>query len=64
MNYHIGEYYTYPGSKRRFKLIEVDGYIFKFECGHRCTDNVFLDLIRVKTGIQVYRDNQLKLWNN
>jgi hypothetical protein len=62
MTYYIGEYYTYPGSKRRFKLVEVDGYRFKFECGHWCTDNVFLDLVRVKTGIQVFEDNQLNLF--
>jgi hypothetical protein len=62
MNYHLGEYYKYFGCKRRFKLIEVSGYIFKFECGHWVTDTVFEDLVRVKTGIQVYRDNQLKIW--
>jgi hypothetical protein len=60
--YFIGEEYTYPGRKRRFKLVEVDGYKFKFECGHSVTDNVFWDLVRVKTGIQVFEDNQLLMF--
>ena len=61
MNYYIGEYYSYPKSKKRFKLTEKNGYIFLFDCGHWCTDNVFIDLIRVKTGIQVYKDKQLTI---
>lgn len=62
MNYNIGEYYKYHSHKQKFKLIKVDGYMFEFECGHRCTDSVFEDLVRVKTGIAVYKDNQVKLW--
>lgn len=61
MKYFIGEYYRYPNSKKKFKLIEVDDWKFKFECGHWCSDTVFEDLIRVKTGKQVINDNQLEL---
>jgi len=61
MKYFIGEYYRYPRSKQKFKLIEVDDWIFRFECGHWCSDTVFEDLIRVKTGKQVINDNQLEL---
>lgn len=57
--FYIGEYYRYPNSTKRYKLVEVQGFIFQFECGHWCTDSVFLDLIRVKTGIQVSEDKQL-----
>lgn len=59
--YHLGEYYTYPKGKRRFKLLRADGRIFEFECGHRVTDCVFVDLVRVKTGVQVYQEKQLSL---
>lgn len=61
MKYFIGEIYHYPKSKQMLKLISVEGFIFRFECGHWCTDNVFEDLIRVKTGQQVYSDVQLEL---
>lgn len=61
LNYEIGRYYKYPDGDR-FKLKEVIGYIFIFECGHRCTDTVFKDLIDCNTRIQVYRNNQLKLF--
>jgi hypothetical protein len=43
-------------------LKEVTGYRFNFECGHWCTDSVFVDLVRVKTNIQVYEDLQLDLF--
>ena len=62
MNYHIGEYYKYPGSSKRFKLKEVDNDIFRFFCGHWCTDCIFQDLIRVKTGIPVNEDLQMELF--
>lgn len=62
VKYFIGEDYKYPRSRKRFKLISVDTFIFRFECGHWCTDSVFIDLIRVKTGIQVYKDIQLELF--
>lgn len=61
MNYEIGQKYKYPRSKKVFELIHVKGFIFKFKCGHWCTDNVFIDLINCKTGIQVCKDKQLKL---
>jgi hypothetical protein len=48
----IGMNYRYPNSKRLFKLIKVDGYIFRFKCGHWCTDNVFEDLKPVNIGKQ------------
>ena len=62
MKCFIGEYYRYPNSNKHFKLIGVDGWLFFFECGHRCTDTVFEDLIRVKTGIHVFKDTQFELF--
>ena len=44
--------YKYPNSNKLFTLVEIKGFIYKFKCGHWCTDNVFLDLIDIKTGIQ------------
>lgn len=61
MDYYINEYYKYPNYYKKYKLIKVVNYIFYFECGHLCTDNVFIDLIRCKTKIQNYKNNQLKL---
>ena len=61
MNFYIGEYYQYTNSKQKFKLKEKRFSVFVFECGHCCTDNVFLDLIRVKTNQLVSEDLQLKL---
>lgn len=61
INYRIGEYYTYPNNNDKLKLIEKRNFIFIFECGHWCTDNVFIDLIRCKTNIQVYKDSQKQL---
>jgi len=60
INFRIGEYYKYPNSKDKFKLIESRGFTFRFECGHWCTDNVFVGLIRCKTNIQVYEDLQME----
>ena len=62
LKYYIGELYRYPNSKKMFKLKETSGMIFKFECGHWCTDTVFADLIRVKTSVQVCDDVQLELF--
>lgn len=62
MKHFIGEKYRYPNSKNIFTLKKKRKFIFHFACGHKCTDNVFSDLIRVKTGIQVYKDNQLELF--
>lgn len=46
----IGEFYKYPAEKQKFRLIESNGFVYRFECGHWCTDCVFEDLIRCKTG--------------
>lgn len=62
MNYIIGAKYNYPNSKKIFTLKKVTGYIFHFDCGHWCTDNVFLDLINSKTKVQNYMNNQLELF--
>jgi hypothetical protein len=62
IKYFIGEDYRYPRCRHRFKLVEVRGFIFEFECGHWCTDTVFVDLIRVKTNKQVLNDIQLELF--
>lgn len=59
--YHIGEWYKYPESTQQFKLVEVRKFTFVFECGHWCTDTVFMDMIRVKTGKQVCEIIQLEL---
>lgn len=41
----INRKYKYYGSERIFNLIKTDGFIYRFSCGHWCTDNVFIDLI-------------------
>lgn len=61
LKWYIGEYYQYPDGGRKRKLKEVRGWVFEFDDGHWCTDTVFMDLIRVKTGLQVYKDLQLTL---
>ena len=63
--YRIGENYKYPHSDKLFKLKKRVGHIFIFECGHRVTDNVFIDLIRIKTWVQVYKEPmQLSLFTS
>lgn len=59
---HIGENYKYPNSRNLLKLIKVIGLKYLFECGHWCTDNVFIDLIRVSNGVQVCNEKQLQLF--
>lgn len=60
--FFIGEKYQYAPNGTVFKLKKVVGFIFYFKCGHWCTDNVFEDLIRVKTGAMNWKMNyQLKL---
>lgn len=59
---YIGEYYRYPNRKKKFKLVRTNTYNYYFECGHWCTDSVFMDLIRVKTGIPNWHDSQLELF--
>ncbi len=61
MIHHIGEQYRYPKGTRLFTLIAVHDWIYEFKCGHRVTDCVFADLVRVKTGIQVFNEVQLEL---
>ena len=58
MRYRIGGIYRYPVGKKIFKLVEVDGYRFKFECGHWCTEFVFEDLLECNPIIS----NQLTLF--
>ena len=53
--YHIGDLYRYPNSQDELKLGKVDGFRFIFEPKWWCTDNVFMDLIHCKTGVQVYK---------
>lgn len=43
----IGGSYRYPGSGRKFVLKEIRPFSYVFECGHWCTDNVFVDMIRI-----------------
>ena len=64
MIYYIGENYKYPNTKQIFKLKSVseNEFIFYFECGHWCTDLVFMDLIRLKTNVQVFNEIQLSLF--
>lgn len=62
MKWFIGEYYKHIGQDQQFKLTETNGVIFRFECGHWCTDNVFEDMVRVRTGLQVFEDTQIELF--
>lgn len=61
MQYTIGRSYRYQGSRQKFVLIKTSGLVFKFQCGHWCTDTVFKDLIDCKTGKKVEENNQLEL---
>ena len=68
INYTIGASYRYPetnvNSNNKFILTDYfeNRGVFLFKCGHWCTDSVFVDLINTKTGIQVYKDTQIKLF--
>jgi hypothetical protein len=62
INHQIGQGYRYPNTKQVFILTKVDDWIYRFACGHWCTDSVFIDLINIKTGIQVSEDKQLELF--
>lgn len=44
----IGTRFKYPNSNKWFKLVKIKGFVYYFECGHWCTDNVFVDLIPEK----------------
>ena len=61
----IGNYYQYPNCKKKFKLTGINEMknVYYFECGHRCTDNVFHDLIDCQAKIQNYKKIQLDLFS-
>lgn len=40
----IGASYQYPNDNKIFVLKEITGFIYRFDCGHWCTDCVFKDL--------------------
>jgi hypothetical protein len=61
LKWYIGEYYQHPKSGKKSRLVKVSGFMFEFASGWRCTDTVFMDLIRVANGLPVYKDLQLKL---
>lgn len=50
INYKIGAWYGNKRSRVWFQLKEVTGFIFHFECGHWCTDCVFVDLYEKSSG--------------
>lgn len=61
----INRKYKYYGSERIFTLIKVDGFIYRFACGHWCTDIVFMDLIDLKHNrfnYEILPGNQLSLF--
>ena len=63
--YYIGEMYQYnSGDKLQLLAIDEQKHRFYFEPDHWCTDNVFMDLTRVKTGVLVYKTvtKQLQLF--
>lgn len=59
---YLNEYYRYPNSTKQYKLVKWDDHKYYFECGHVVFDSVFMDLIRVKTGIPNWHDSQLELF--
>lgn len=61
--YFIGEKYQYPdGDVMVLKAIDEKQHRFLFNKNHWCTDLVFKDLIRVKTGVPVYRSTTRQLF--
>jgi len=48
-----GQKYVYPNSNTIFVVKEVRQHSVVFECGHWCTDNVFVDLISVTSSYQL-----------
>ena len=53
--YYIGEVYKYEsGAEIKLKAIDKRMHRFMFDKNHWCTDNVFMDLTRVKTNVCVY----------
>lgn len=53
----IGDVYTYQNRKQRFEVANVTDYSVRFKCGHKVTDSVFIDMVRVSRKV-----NQLKLF--
>jgi hypothetical protein len=47
----IGKKYKYPNSEKIFVIKSIANFHCGFYCGHWCTDNVFVDLINIETGI-------------
>ena len=43
--------YRYPNSDEVIELVAITGFIYRFKCGHWCTDTVFNGLIDCETGI-------------
>ena len=57
--------YKYYNSNQIFELIEVTGFIYRFKCGHWCTDLVFMDLYNIKLkkyNYELIDQNQLKIF--
>lgn len=48
---NIGNKYRYPDDTQIFVVKSFNGFSYKFECGHWCTDNVFKDLINTSDQI-------------
>lgn len=62
-NYYIHEFYRHESSDVKYRLLEVIGFKFYFDRGHWCTDLVFMDMIRDKTGNRVSNEGtQLNLF--
>jgi hypothetical protein len=59
-----GDRFKYPQTDQIFELKSKSNFIYRFKCGHWCTDSVMLDLILLRKNTQVYRliSNQLKLF--
>jgi hypothetical protein len=57
----IGNKYKYYNSDKVFTVKSFNGWRYKFECGHWCSDSIFNDLINVETGISNKIGRQLKL---
>jgi hypothetical protein len=63
--YTIGKKYKHYSSDKIFILKQVKKFIFEFECGYCCTDNVFIDLLDISVNRQVYElmpSKQLELF--
>jgi hypothetical protein len=51
--------YKYQDDDTILELIAITGFIYRFKCGHWCTDLVFNDLINCKTGLPNWRQPKL-----